>query len=530
MDVQQGSLAHFNVADLAAELHLTQRTGILRLSQAGIKKSIYFKSGRIVFVHSNVKHERLGEVLLRLGKISEEEFEQISAELEEGRRLGQVLLQKGLLSASEINSGVRYQLQQILYSVFNWDSGDYEFIERERPVFEDIIVEVSTPGLIIDGIRNITNLLVLERGIGQDEDSIVMSGSNGGKLARTNLDFSEETILAGVDGKTTIRQLRSITRLQPHEFGRALYSLLISGMVHIQGSKKSEVAQETDKSKQFSPLNTQPMPAPEYPKGIPVQVTRLKTHSESELRELIIATEKKFKDATDEEVLNVLPDFSSDEIQKAYKNLTSIFHPPYFSFERFRDLKDSLKTIIDRMAEAHHNLMAREAAQQPLEEGLPSQIDVPLGESEADSSFASFASQAGFHDIENRITPEEENESAPLIEETAYSAEENVLRELVRQMQKDPANTIVLRELGRKLQQTGKALDAEKHLLRALEIEPRSVENHFALADFYQAQGLKFKAFKHLNIILQLDPRNQRALDSLGVKKRKPLYEISADQ
>lgn len=527
MEVQQGSLAHFNVADLAAELHLSGRTGILRLSQAGIKKSIYFKSGRIVFVHSNVKHERLGEVLLRLGKISEEEFEQISVELEEGRRLGQVLLQKGLLSASEINSGVRYQLQQILYSVFNWDSGDYEFIERERPVFEDIIVEVSTPSLIIDGIRNITNLLVLERGIGQDEDSIVMSGSDGRKLARTNLDFSEETILAGIDGKTTIRQLRSITRLQPHEFGRALYCLLISGMVHIQGSKKSEVAQETDKSKPFSPLNTQPMPAPEYPRGIPVQATRLKTHSESELRELIIATEKKFKDATDEEVLNVLPDFSSDEIQKAYNNLTSIFHPPYFSFERFRDLKDSLKVIIDRMAEAHHNLMAREAAQQPLEEGLPSQIDVPLEEDEADPSYTP---QARVRDDEDKITPEDENEPAPELEEIPDSVEENVLRELVRQMRKDPANTIVLRELGRKLQETGKALDAEKHLLRALEIEPRSVENHFALADFYQAQGLKFKAFKHLNIILQLDPRNKRALDSLGVKKRKPLYEISDDQ
>ena len=84
MDVQQGSLAQFNVADLAAELHLTGRTGILRLSQAGIKKSIYFKSGRIVFVHSSVKHERLGEVLLRLGKITEEEFAQVSAEIEEG--------------------------------------------------------------------------------------------------------------------------------------------------------------------------------------------------------------------------------------------------------------------------------------------------------------------------------------------------------------------------------------------------------------------------------------------------------------
>ena len=521
MDVQQGSLAQFNVADLAAELHLTGRTGILRLSQAGIKKSIYFKSGRIVFVHSSVKHERLGEVLLRLGKITEEEFAQVSTDLEEGRRLGQALLQRGFLSASEINSGVSYQLQQILFSVFNWDSGDYEFIDRERPVFEDIMVEVSTPALIIDGIRNITNLLVLERGIGHNEDAVLMPGSSGRRLARTNMDFSEETILAGIDGKTTIRQLRSITRLAPHEFGRALYCLLISGMVHFQGSAKPEIIKQPEKAKQFNGLNTQPMPTTEYPKGIPVQSARLKTHSEAELRELIIATEKKFKDATDEEVLNVLPDFSADEIQKAYNNLTNIFHPPYVAFERFRDLKDSLKDIINRMAEAHQNLMKRKSTQQLLEEGFSLEVEVPFEEADLTGG------DSETHDHETKITPEEEDLSDFLIVNSANGADVHRGQQLA---QNESSNTSELKELVRKLQEAGKAMDAEKHLLHALEIDPRSIENHFALVDFYQAQGLKFKAFKHLNIILQLDPHNQRALDSLGLKKRKPLYEISADQ
>jgi tetratricopeptide (TPR) repeat protein len=514
MDLTHGSLAYVNVADLAVEVHLAARTGILRLSQAGIKKSIYFKSGRIVFVHSSVKHERLGEVLLRLGKITEDEFNQVSTELEEGRRLGQLLLQKGILSASEITQAVNYQLQQILYSVFNWDSGDYEFIDRERPVFEDIMVEVSTPALVIDGIRNITSLLVLERGIGTDDDRVVSQGPATRRLPRTNLDFSEETILAGVDGKTTIRQLRSITRLPPHEFGRALYCLLISGMVNVEGLQELTNA-DAVVSKEQPPLNTRPMSPGEYPPGNPVQATRLKTHNEAELRELIQATQQRFKDATDEEVLNVLPDFSSDEIQKAYNNLTSIFHPPYFSFERFRDLKDPLKEIIDRMAEAYHNLMQREAALHPLEFGIP------------ESSESLSDDDTVVNTMENKITPENQDSMVP---GGLLTNVDEDLETLEEEVDHDPANTILLRALGKMLQTSGKAIDAEKHLLRALEIEPKSVENHFALVDFYQSQGLKFKAFKHLNIILQLDPKNQRALDTLGVKKRKPLYEISADQ
>ncbi len=522
MDIEQGSLAHVNVADLAVELHLTARTGILRLSQAGIKKSIYFKSGRIVFVHSNVKHERLGEVLLRLGKITEEEFNQVSSELEEGRRLGHLLLQKGILSASEVTQAVNYQLQQILFSVFNWDSGDYEFIQRERPVFEDIMVEVSTPSIIIDGIRNISSVVVLERAIGTDEDRIVLQGPSARQLPRSNLDFSEETILAGVDGKTTIRQLRSITRLPPHEFGRALDCLLISGMAHFEGLKELTNADAVP-DREHVPLHTKPMSPGEYPKGIPMQAARLKTHNEDELCELINATEKRFKDATDEEVLNVLPDFSSDEIQKAYNNLTSIFHPPYFSLERFRDQKDALKQIIDRMAQAYHNLMQREAAQHPLEFGIPGTEESASGESVSQEIAAEkFKTNA----MENKITPENEDTALPGPDPFAQDLGVQNLEEEVDQ---DPANTVLLRALGKLLQTSGKAVDAEKHLLRALEIDPRSVENHFALVDFYQAQGLKFKAFKHLNIILQLDPKNQKALDSLGMKKRKPLYEISAE-
>src|SRR5207248_6866904 len=96
-------------------------------------------------------------------------------------------------------------------------------------------------------------------------------------------------------------------------------------------------------------------------------------------------------------------------------------------------------------------------------------------------------------------------------------------------LKKSPNDASLLRNLGKKLQQIGKAREGEKHLLRALEIDPQNIDSHFALADFYQAQGLKFKAFKHLNNILQLNPDNSRALEMLGLKKRKKaLYEISA--
>lgn len=93
----------------------------------------------------------------------------------------------------------------------------------------------------------------------------------------------------------------------------------------------------------------------------------------------------------------------------------------------------------------------------------------------------------------------------------------------------DPDNVILLRQAGKKLQLAGRAREGEKYLLQALQLQPQSVEAHLALADFYQLQGLKFKAFKHLNIILQLQPDNRHALEMLGIQRRKKsMYEISA--
>jgi Domain of unknown function (DUF4388) len=83
-----GDLATTHVAEALLDLHTSARTGILRLSQGELKKGIYFKDGAIVFAHSNVKSERLGETLLRLGKITDEEFRIASIEvIERGKRL-----------------------------------------------------------------------------------------------------------------------------------------------------------------------------------------------------------------------------------------------------------------------------------------------------------------------------------------------------------------------------------------------------------------------------------------------------------
>jgi tetratricopeptide (TPR) repeat protein len=520
----QGNFERTNLADVLLSLHLSKRNGILRLERDEIKKSIYFLDGSIVFAHSNQKHDRLGETLLRLGKITPEEFENASREvIEKGKRLGQVLTDLEFISLQEVNSAVHYQLQQIIYSLFDWDSGEFEFIERERPVFEDIMIDISTPTIIIDGIRSITNPAVLGRSYHRNENQVLRLQTGVPRFPRTELYYAEETILACVDGAKTIEAVRQLSHLSPIEFDRAIYSLLLSGILQV-GTEQEVSPDPTRKSDEILRASvqqrwsyaTQPMSDEERQAK---EKSPLKTLSEPELRQMIQITQTKFQDTTDEEVLNVLPDCTMQEVHKAYEELCSQFHPPYYSQDRFLDIKEPLKRILDRITHAHNNLIARITSRMPFSEAPFDSLPAPTPE-KMDSSLALPQPQ--------RDSPSVVNVKEASIPQKVESEKES-LTELLEKSRLEPQNTTLLRKLAVKLYETGKPQESEKQYLKALELEPQSVENHLALAEFYTKIGLKIKAFKHLNIILQLQPNHERALEMLNIKKsaKKPLYEIS---
>ena len=496
-----GSISDTAVSDLIAKIFFSKSNGVLRLSQDEVKKNLYFIEGGIVFAHSNLRTERLGEILLRLGKITEEEFQQATLEPDEEKRIGQTLLDKGLIAPSEVKAGVAYQVQQILFSVLNWDWGEYEFQEKNNPVFDDIRVEVSTPVILIDGIRNIQNPVVLERLIGENDGALVELGPAEDKLIRLNMDLAEETIMSCIDDRATVGRLKSITHLTPVEFNRALYSLILSGAVSLKKGGVDPWRQRisvgsgsqgliTERMKPGGPARTQPMAA-----------HRPKTMSESEVRKMIEEAEKEFRNLQDEEILNVFPDSSEMEIQTAYNRIADVYCPLYYSEDRYLDLKPQLKFIVARLTSAYHKLMERAAAQQPLEGSLD-------GRSGSESTSSEISTKA----------------ARSLLTESG----EMKLKELMDLVKAQPENLDLLRQVGKKLQLAGRAREGEKYLQKALNLEPQSVEAHLALAEFYQLQGLKFKAFKHLNTILQLQPDNQRALEMMRIQRRKKsMYEIS---
>ncbi|HSE41368.1 MAG TPA: DUF4388 domain-containing protein, partial [Acidobacteriota bacterium] len=358
-----GSLADIHAAELVLNIYESGLSGRLRFTQNKIRRDIYFRKGDIIFAHSSLPEERFGEILIRLGKISDEEFNSVVREVAEGRRLGDTLVERGFITTMDLYVGLNYQVQHILYSVFDWDTGQYEFEEEIRSVQHEISVRVSTSNLVLRGVRNISNLNVLNRSIGDDESRIVLPQSTP-RIQRSDFDYQEETVLSSVNGNRTVHELREATKLSSLEFGRAMFSLLLSGTI---GFTQKDHHKAADDPANWS-LNLfeteQKQRAPEpivFTSDIQIPTRTqeqrpLDSFTPEELRDLIIFTHLKFQVATDEEVLNLMPGCTEEEIHQSYDYLTGIFHYCYYSADLFHDLKDTLKAIVDRLAQAHRNL------------------------------------------------------------------------------------------------------------------------------------------------------------------------------
>src|SRR5579862_3513655 len=145
----KGLLSQLPLPDILQHLRMSRGTGILSLVSGGARKALYVRDGRVVFASSNLPNDRLGEILIREGKITVEEYDASIRAISKGKRQGKVLVEMGALSPKDLWEGVQFQVREIVYSLFQWDDGTFHFEESTLPERERITVDLDTMELIL---------------------------------------------------------------------------------------------------------------------------------------------------------------------------------------------------------------------------------------------------------------------------------------------------------------------------------------------------------------------------------------------
>jgi hypothetical protein len=236
----RGTLARLALPDLLHELQAAGSTGILSLTSGGARKALYLRGGRVVFATSNLPSDRLGEVLLREAKITHQQNESSLRALAQGRRQGRALVEMGALSPDELWWAIQTQVREIVFSVFQWDEGQFHFEESVLPEKEKITVDLDVTALVLEGVRRMDaagtlrarlpdGYLVVEKGAAPEEGL---------------LHPWEQHVLSLVDGEKSVVELCHESDAGEGQTQKALYAFLCTGIVRARGRKVRALDQD----------------------------------------------------------------------------------------------------------------------------------------------------------------------------------------------------------------------------------------------------------------------------------------------
>jgi uncharacterized protein DUF4388 len=227
---QQGSLVERDFPELIHDLSESRWTGVLTLTHMGVGRSVTVHQGRMVFAASSSTDDRLGEMLFRRGRISLRQHADAGAAIVPGKRLGAILVEQGVLTPKELVRAVVEHTQEIIYGAFQWTEGQYRLQEGAAPS-EAITLKISTPDIIMEGIRRIDSWQRIQRAVGGLGARYERAPAYEEAMRSLSPSLEKLTLLTSLNEPTTLEALCHDSTLSDFEVCRTLWAYKVIGAV-----------------------------------------------------------------------------------------------------------------------------------------------------------------------------------------------------------------------------------------------------------------------------------------------------------
>jgi tetratricopeptide (TPR) repeat protein len=234
----EGSLKELGLQDVLQLLELARKTGVLevRSELLGDQATVQFERGLIVAAARRRSHRRLGQQLLRAGKLTERELKR-AQELQHaspGTAFGDILLEMGSISEEELERHLRFQVEETIFDVMSWDEGRFRFEEGPEGVARARVrVRVRVDSLLMEGARRIDEWSQLEAKVPGLECVPALAQLDEATAGPLDLHPEEWEVLAEIDGERDLRQLAGDLGRATFDIAKTVYGLLSTGVVQV---------------------------------------------------------------------------------------------------------------------------------------------------------------------------------------------------------------------------------------------------------------------------------------------------------
>src|ERR671919_1930803 len=162
----EGPLAELSIQDVLQLLELAHKTGVLtvRSDRMNDEAIVHFSRGAIVFAVRKRSTRRLGQLLIRSGRLTQRELDR-GLEIQRSdpaRRLAEILLELGSVTEEQLEVQLRFQMEETIYELMPWDDGYFKFEERMEISEQRLLARVRVESLLMEGARRIDEWTRLE--------------------------------------------------------------------------------------------------------------------------------------------------------------------------------------------------------------------------------------------------------------------------------------------------------------------------------------------------------------------------------
>lgn len=475
MGTLKGFIKDFELADTLIGLQRSHKTGILTIESGAVIKRVYIKNGDMIFAASNREADRLGDVLLREGRITPEQFDHSVREMNRTKqRHGAVLVSLGYLTPQELVTAVKHYVEEVIVSLFSLGEGGFIFEESPLPTEEVITLKLSAANLIYYGIKRIKNFEHIIGEMPSEESVLAFSADPLDLFQDLRLDDSGKRIFSCINGMTSVNDIILITQLDRAEALKTVYALMNVRMIEVK--HKGE-------------------PSVEMPQQVISEIIEERdvTTADPHLRELVEEMYGKYETMGYYGVLGVKDFASTPEIKSAYYKAAKKYHPDMHFYHMDDSFKAKLSDIFSYIYDAYATLSDPKKRREYDKAITLKPAKLTAGQDKA---------SAKFEEGKVRLKKNEFQEAEQLFGQATYF---------------DRTIAEYHYYYGLTLIKLNKLKDAEKAIGRALKLDPANADYLAELGFIYLGLGFPTAAKGFFERALKSSPGNVRA--SAGLAK-----------
>ncbi len=457
------------------------KTGKLLAKSESSRRELFFRDGRIIGIRTTVEEERLGNILVRIGRITREHFDDASIFVRHGWRIGAILAELKILDGSEIDPMLRLQAMEVSCAILTARDVRISF-EETGALFTTLGAALSISDVIMEATRRIEDASGVRRSLAADVRRFEPAGAPVVEEC-SNWTPEEVFVLSRFYGGATVDGVVETCGLDEGASARAILGLIECGsLIPVEGSERGQPAATADPLQAF--------------------------------RKEVDRMHRRLERLDPWRALNLPSDVGTATARAAFRDALRRYHPDRYHTVQDPDFQAKLATVCEsftnaftclttalrmKAASAHESVIPLASTVMPAspteaEDSLPESRQGELPTDTAAGSHPSSVPEAGEPPTDGRgVDPEICYRDGKLaMEHGDYWRAVQLLR-IAIELCNDRAAYHFL--LARALSKNPRwQQEAAKSYRRAMELEPYRPEYSEALARLYQSAGMDLRA------------------------------------